>query len=145
MRWTWLIGNGIQIISLYLDLNLIAWLLHKSSWNSRLFRQFFFHVWCIISCLKFYRNSFKFFRNCTLTSHETAASSPLNLMAKDEEREGHTRALLSFFVRNNIEMDARANSPVSQQLFSVRSLDENEEKNEGKNTIIFLSPKSIFS
>ena len=65
-------------------------------------------------------------------------------MAKDEEREGHTRALLSFFVRNNIEMDARANSPVSQQLFSVGSLDENEEKNEGKNMLISVSKKYFF-
>ena len=52
-RWTWLIGNGIQIISLYLDLNFIAWLLNNRSSKSRLFRQFFFHVWHIFSSLKF--------------------------------------------------------------------------------------------
>ena len=47
------IGNGIPIISLYLDLNFFAWVLHNRSWNSRLFRQFFFHVWHIFFSLKF--------------------------------------------------------------------------------------------
>ena len=47
------IGNRIKIISLYLELNLVALLLNNTSWNSRLFRQFFVHVWHIFSRLKF--------------------------------------------------------------------------------------------
>ena len=34
-------------------MNFIAWLLNNRSWKSRLFRQFFFHVWHIFSSLKF--------------------------------------------------------------------------------------------
>ena len=51
------IWNEILIISLNLDLNFSAWLLNNKSWKSRLFRQFFFHVWHNFSSLKISSNS----------------------------------------------------------------------------------------